>query len=577
MKLILKQYLSSLRERDELDVVLPDLLSQLGLNVFSRPGRGTTQRGVDVGAVGCLEAGDEKVFLFSIKAGDLTRKDWDSDSEQSLRRSLNEIIDAYIPHRLPVEHRGKKVVICICFGGDVQEQVREQLKGFEERNTSETISFEEWNGDKLSELILSNFLREDLLPENCRADLRKSLALLDEPEASYRHFERLVVALSGKDGEKDVGRITSIRQISICLWVLFAWAREAKNMESAYLAGELALLHGWHILKAYIEKSNKSAQAVQDAFLSIFSAYQQICAEFHLANTLPHVEKKHALSSAIRASNSLDINLKLFDLLGRLGISGVWAYWGARRCVDGEEVMQQKYFQDTWEYVSAIKALITNNPALLLPAKDDQAIDISISLLALATEASNHRYIESWFVEMIDRANFSYQVHGHYPSTQNSYSELLEHPQSGDSAYRETVTQGSILYPLIGLWAALVQNEGVYGKVMELKKKLLRHCNFQFWYPDENSEEHFYANKDAHGATLSHLGLERGMDVFLAQVFGECEQTTHFQELSAIKFAWWPIIIVACRHYRLPLPIQLFDGLRKKEQGETGTTTTAQE
>lgn len=94
MKLILKEYLSSLRERGELDAILPDLLSQLGLNVYSRPGRGTRQDGVDVGAVGSLDDGPEKVYLFSIKPGDLTRKGWDGDSVQSLRPSLNEIIDA---------------------------------------------------------------------------------------------------------------------------------------------------------------------------------------------------------------------------------------------------------------------------------------------------------------------------------------------------------------------------------------------------------------------------------------------------------------------------------------------------
>jgi len=74
MKLIIREYLGSLRERSELDAILPDLLSQLGLNVYSRPGRGTRQNGVDVGAVGSLNGGPEKVYLFSIKAGDLTRK-----------------------------------------------------------------------------------------------------------------------------------------------------------------------------------------------------------------------------------------------------------------------------------------------------------------------------------------------------------------------------------------------------------------------------------------------------------------------------------------------------------------------
>jgi len=130
MKLIIREYLASLRERGELDVILPDLLSQLGLNVYSRPARGTRQYGVDVGAVGSLDGGAEKVYLFSIKPGDLTRKEWDGDSVQSLRPSLNEILDAYIPNRVPVEHRGKETVICIAIGGDVQEQVRPQMTGF---------------------------------------------------------------------------------------------------------------------------------------------------------------------------------------------------------------------------------------------------------------------------------------------------------------------------------------------------------------------------------------------------------------------------------------------------------------
>ena len=342
MKLILKQYLSSLRERGELDAILPDLLSQLGLNVFSRPGRGTRQDGVDVGAVGSLDGGPERVDLFSIKPGDLTRKDWDGDAVQSLRPSLHEIIDAYIPNRLPVEHRGKDIVICIGIGGDVQEQVRPQLAGFIKRNTTASITFEEWNGDKLASLIQSCFLREDLLPERARSRLRKSLALLDEPEASYQHFAALIKSLAVVDNQKDAERVTALRQMSICLWILFAWARETPNMEAAYLSSELTLLHGWKIVSPYAAKKGKVTQAVETAFFSIFSAYQQICREFLTTNVLPHVGKLHAVSSAVRASCSLDINLKLFDLLGRLATDGIWAYWGACRCSDEEAEAKQQ-------------------------------------------------------------------------------------------------------------------------------------------------------------------------------------------------------------------------------------------
>jgi hypothetical protein len=99
MKLVFRQYLASLRERRELDAVLPDLLSELGYNVISRPTIGTRQYGVDVAAIGKGEDGKRKVFLFSIKQGDLTRADWDG-TPQTLRSSINEILDVYIPNRV---------------------------------------------------------------------------------------------------------------------------------------------------------------------------------------------------------------------------------------------------------------------------------------------------------------------------------------------------------------------------------------------------------------------------------------------------------------------------------------------
>lgn len=563
MKLILKQYLSSLRERGELDAILPDLLSQLGLNVFSRPGRGTRQDGVDVGAVGSLDGGAERVYLFSIKPGDLTRKDWDGDAVQSLRPSLNEIIDAYIPNRLPAEHRGKDIVICIGIGGDVQEQVRPQLAGFVERNTTASITFEEWNVDKLASLIQSCFLREDLLPEHSRSRLRKSLALLDEPEASYQHFAALIKSLAAVGNQKDAERVTALRQMSICLWILFAWARETANMEAAYLSSELTLLHGW-IVKLYAGQKGKVMQAVETAFFSIFSAYQQICSEFLATNVLPHVGKMHALSSAVRASCSLDINLKLFDLLGRLGTDGIWAYWGTCMCSDEEAEAKQRMLKEARMYASSVKALISNNPALLLPLKDDQAIDISIAVSLLALDANNHDDIRNWLAEILRRASFAYQVHGHYPCTLRSYSELLSHPKSGDNEYRANVTSGSVLYPMIALWAALLGDTDTYSKVALLKQEHLQHCNFQFWYPDERSEEYFYTDGDSHGAVLSNVCVDRQQEDLLAQVFGECDQSPHFKELSAVKFGWWPLIAVACRHYRLPLPLQLIQGHRKK-------------
>lgn len=557
MKLIIKQYLASLKERDELDAVLPDLLSQIGLNVFSRPGRGTRQYGVDVAAVGKLDGSTEKVYLLSIKAGDLTRSSWDGDSVQSLRPSLNEILDAYIRNRIPHEHKDKDVVVCLCFGGDIQEQVREEVKGYIENNERNNLTFEEWNGDKLASLILENFLCEDLLPQHARSLLRKSLALLDEPEASYQHFSTLIRFLSSIESTNDKDQLTAIRQIIICLWILFSWTRDAGNIESAYLSSEFSLLHAWKIAKEYFPKKSKVAKDVQSAFQSILIVYRQISSLYLDEKILPHTHKQHALSVAVQASCSLDVNLKLFDVLSRLAICGLWDYWFTH-CIDTDET---RVLKETWieeqPFSDAIKQLITNNPTLFLPIKDDQGIDISMAALLLFITDNNHNDIREWLSELVERATFAHKTNGQYPCILSGYTELLEHPQQKNENYQQKVTSGSILFPIIALFASLLGDIDLYKKVQSLKEKYLSHCNFQFWYPDETSEEHFYTNSDAHGATLSHVCIDRTSDEFISQAFTECDHSAEFNKLSAVEYGFWPLILVACRHYRIPVPLHL--------------------
>ena len=129
MKLILREYLASLREREELDAILPDLLSELGYTVLSRPGRGTAQHGVDVAAVSPPVKGKRKLYLFSVKKGDLSRNEWNGSSLQALRPSLDEILDVYIPTKIPPEYASFPVVICIVVGGEIKEQARAAISG----------------------------------------------------------------------------------------------------------------------------------------------------------------------------------------------------------------------------------------------------------------------------------------------------------------------------------------------------------------------------------------------------------------------------------------------------------------
>lgn len=212
---------------------------------------------------------------------------------------------------------------------------------------------------------------------------------------------------------------------------------------------------------------------------------------------------------------------------------------------------------------SFLNNLLSTIVFLFLPFKDEQAIDISIVLLALATDTDNHADIRNWLWGILNRARFAYQIHGNYPCALYRYNDLLSHPQA-DDLYRSNVTQGSILYPVIALWSAVLGDKELFERVALFKKEDLKHCNFQVWFPDETSENNLYNNAEIHGETLSDIIIDKTETELLAQVFGECNQTSFFQELSANQLGFWPLILIACRHYRTPVPIHFLSMLDNK-------------
>jgi hypothetical protein len=146
---------------------------------------------------------------------------------------------------------------------------------------------------------------------------------------------------------------------------------------------------------------------------------------------------------------------------------------------------------------------------------------------------------------------------------------LLDHPKTGDEEYRKEVTEGSILYPTIALWAALLKDEPLFEKIKSAKEKYLDHCNFQVWYPDETTEEFLYRNQGLHGAVLSNVPVDKTPKDLLDTVWRECEETDHFDKLSARMYGFWPLILLACRHYRIPVPMHFTLGYRETEHNST--------
>lgn len=553
MKLLLKQYLSSLKERDELDVVLPDILSGNGFIVFSRPKRGTRQYGVDVAAVGEHPTTKKKtLFLLSIKSGDLTRDEWDT-GKQALRPSLAEMIDVYIPKHVPARYKGLPIVVALCFGGDIQEDVRLLVDGFIERHTiSGIVDFEEWNGDYIASQIANGLLRENIFPKAMQTSFRKAVAFVDEPSICEAHFLELLGRLVAVKPSNLIKRVQIARQIYLATWTVFVWCRDVENLEAAYRVSIHATLHMWDLGRSHFGKT-KHAKAIADVMDKMFVLHRTIALAFIEDHVVPYCAIEDGLGISVSPIASVDINLKLFEVLGRVAINGLWLIH-IKTAMRNNFSAQLKAEIDAEQrkILEQICSIINNNPVLFTPLRDDHAIEITLTGLFLM-HCEAYDFLAKWIEQITLSSITSHKGNGYYPCVFREYSDLALHPKVGED-YKKEATVGSILYPTLGVWLAILQDTKHFQILADFNAKDMAHSTWQLLLPNADSEEHFYLNSAAHGSCITHLNTQLGPDQFLEQIRKEIVSCTEFRELSAMKYGCWPLILMACQIYRLPIP-----------------------
>lgn len=112
---------------------------------------------------------------------------------------------------------------------------------------------------------------------------------------------------------------------------------------------------------------------------------------------------------------------------------------------------------------------------------------------------------------------------------------------------------------MLAVFAGLFNLDDFYNNIQYICSEYLSHCTLQLWYPDQISEQYFYNNEQMHGAAFAEINLKTiSKEKFLEMILNECDEMSDFYELSAVKNNFWPIIMIACRYYRLPIPVYFF-------------------
>lgn len=486
MKLILSQYIRSLKERDEFDRLLPDLLLAMDYVPISKPQLGVRQFGVDVAAVGTAEDGVQELLLLVIKRGDVDRNAWDSGTPQSVRPSLNEVLDVYLKTHVQPAHAKLRKRIILASTGDLKQEVQPNWDGYITENATRA-SFDFWGADHIAVLVERNMLNENIFSAESRTDLRKALALAAEIDYDQKDLHRLFRRLLGlnNDGElieapkrsEDLMKSLTVANLSTQLYS--RWSEEEGNLKQSLIASERAMLWSWHRIQ--LEQPDKRSQYYEQ-FLEIWRTYKDVAYRY-FCKLQHHLHVKDGLSGYCR--ENAEFALLTFEQIGIIATIGL-----SQLLVMADEEGAKLNLQNASVVADALAALISNNPVSGSPRLDGNVIDVTLAFILLIV--TNHQAdAANWLEELVTRADYTFKVKRNFPIATDSIDDLADATVDDDDALRSQLITSWFLPTLAG-WAIILERDDVYDVLAKNTKSDYPEVCLQLWHPTEDVAKHLY-------------------------------------------------------------------------------------
>lgn len=555
MKLVIREYLSMLKESRELDTLLPDLLLSMGITPLSKAQVGVRQYGVDVAGVGpdLDDNSIDKLFLFTIKQGDFSRKIWDDGSPQAIRPSLNEIIDVYIPGHIDEEHKKLPKKVVVCCGGDLKQDIENNWRGYKNNHTkSGDLEFDLWDGNKLTLLIENFLLDEYLFPQLVQKHLRKTIALVDQNENEPRYFYQLIeeILFQGNLPKEKKKNAERKRQKALCLLdlslnIVFYWCQEADNLKPALLCAERAVLRNWDWMR---QNELFDCKVTNEKFTQLFFTYLKVTGAY--ANKLrSHCIVRDGLFGY--GADELEYPLRTFEVIGILGVLGM-VFWNLST-ITRDEQLCKRYEEQMQAVAQMLAALIENNPPAFAPRYDGHVIDIALGLFTLIA-AGYINQAARWVKELSHHIIFAYQIGKYFPIASDNYNDLIA-LEVGLAPPKEKLMELSTLLPMLAGWYAVLNLADDYKAFQEAMTRTFNKISLQLWFPDENTDNHLYSTNAgyASGFTFHPFRLPESFDDLKNYIIRLREEYKDFDNISCVTRGWFVIGLIASRHFRTPI------------------------
>ena len=418
---IIKQYISSLKEDNELDFIFPILLERMGFRILSTPkqSKGMSQYGRDVVAVK-KKNGVPTLFLFELKgfvAKDVTDRTLNEKDGliESLRASKYTVYeDVSIPN---LKNYPRQYVFV--HNGTVDANAQPTLNGFIKSEFPEG-NFERWDLAKLTSLFSKYLFDETLLADDESYRLfKKCLVLLDAEENDYSDISRLIelqlqkLDKAKRDNKRSLQNCFATLRLIVSM--VYFYSQESDNLYPAKFCVDTVVLKvlAW-ILKGKREKKTSILRLFNGLVMQQMLIYEEYVNKIlQFANF-----NKSLYSFQASLTEHVFYPLRCYDFLGDL----IYFY-----------LLTEAYGADLKKVgkirMNALKAIIRNNPACTVPLLDTHSIPILLVFRFMAfriKDQDDRECLVSFIIDTILNTMIRYKKNNMWPEMSGNRMALVK-------------------------------------------------------------------------------------------------------------------------------------------------------
>lgn len=577
MKLVLSQYLRTLRERDEFDRLLPDLIHAMGYQNLVKPKAGIRQYGVDFPAAGASpEDGANEFLMFVVKQGDITRRVWSGDPN-AVRESMDEIFDVYLRSHVPPAFKDHRKVIVLATTGDLSQDVQANWAGYAASHPD--VRFVFWGADNVADLLERHLLDEHLFDAQDRADLRKSLALAGDSDYRFAHLCRLMLRQLGLSDEGSLSEsgarqttaalIKAMRRVHLASRVCSYWAETEGEHRQAVWVLERTVL--WTFHRALQQNLQEQIEVLQEIW-DIWQSYV-VTGQRYYDRLLDHLSIRDGMSGYSR--EGAEYASVLFEQVGLFATIGI-----AQAAMNPDESEADQVAENARRVAEALAGLLRNHPATGSPRLDRQVIDISLGLV-LFMMTGLHDQAKTWLAELAGRLNFVFCLGRYLPVGTDSLDDLVELDAGADKndELKGRLNQTSWLLATIASWCAMLELDEVYDRLARGHANDYPDVGAQIWHPPSDWSQRWYFGAAHHhdGMSEAPYPLPTAAGELRARIaqFVASGRLRWEEDSPTMKVGLWALDFLACRHFHTPVPASMWYRIAPSSTATCESTATA--